>query len=81
VFKHYANIRYPFQDLGTTLDMVNLRGNVRGLKEWNEGYEDLEAIPFSLVVEFKTERKHWSMYADSEEEKVSGSPRRFSCPC
>jgi hypothetical protein len=57
--------------------MVDLRGNVRGLKEWNEGYEDLEAIAFSFVVEFKTERKHWSMYADSEEEKVSRSTRRF----
>jgi MAP7 domain-containing protein 1 len=48
-----------------------LRGNVLSLKEWNEGYEDLEAIPFSFVVEFKIERKHWAMYADSEEDKVS----------
>jgi len=62
---------YSFQDLATILDKVNLRGNVLSLKEWNEGYEHLEAIPFSFVVEFKTERKHWAMYADSEEEKVS----------
>ena len=81
MFQHQANIRYPLQDLGTTLDKVNLRGNVRGLKEWNEGYEDLEAIPFSFVVEFKTERKHWSMYADSEEEKVSRSTRKFQTFC
>ncbi|CAA7269283.1 unnamed protein product [Cyclocybe aegerita] len=53
----------------TTLGQVNLRGNIRALKEWNQGYDDLEAIAFSFVVEFKDERDHWSMYADSEEEK------------
>ncbi|KIM44913.1 hypothetical protein M413DRAFT_442886 [Hebeloma cylindrosporum] len=71
-YKFVGNSIYLYRspkDLGTTLDKVDLRGNVRGLKEWNEGYEDLEAIAFSFVVEFKTERKHWSMYADSEEEK------------
>lgn len=55
----------------TPLEMIDLRGNVSGLKEWYEGYEDLEAIAFSLVVEFKDGRKPLSMYADCEEEKVS----------
>jgi len=53
----------------TPFEMIDLRGNVSGLKEWYEGYEDLEAIAFSLVVEFKDGRKPLSMYADCEEEK------------
>ena len=47
-----------------------MQGGLKGLKEWNEGYEDLEAIAFSFVVEFKDGRGFWSMYADTEEEKV-----------
>ena len=43
---------------------------MRGLREWNEGYEDLKAIPFSFAVEFNGEREPWSMFSDSEEEKV-----------
>lgn len=39
------------------------------MKEWNDGYEELEAIPFSFVVEFKYDRQAWSMYADSEHDK------------
>ena len=52
------------------LDKVELRGTIRGLREWNEGYEDLEAIPHSFAIEFKDGRGHWSMFSDSEEEKV-----------
>jgi len=53
------------------LEKIDLQGNVASLKEWYEGYEDLEAIAFSFVVEFKDKRKPLSMYADCEEEKVS----------
>lgn len=58
--------------MASPLEKVDLLGKVRGMKEWNEGYEDLEAIAFSFVVEFKEGQPdhHWSMYADSEEEKV-----------
>lgn len=49
---------------------MELRGKLRGLREWNEGYEDLEAIPHSFVVEFKDGRGPWSMFSDSEDEKV-----------
>lgn len=52
------------------LDQVDLRKQVRGLREWNEGYEDLKAIPFSFAVEFNGTREPWSMFSDSEEEKV-----------
>ena len=51
------------------LEKVDLPGIVRGLKEWSEGYEALEAIPFSFVIEFK-DGGVWSLYSDSEEEKV-----------
>jgi len=59
------------EDMITPLEKIDLRGNVGGLKEWYEGYEDLGAIAFSFVVEFKNGQEPLSMYADSEEEKVS----------
>lgn len=62
--------RFSIQDMTTPLEQLDLNGNVKALKEWNEGYEDLEAIPFSFVVEFRKGRPYWSLYADSEEEKV-----------
>lgn len=53
------------------LEKIDLQGKVGGLKEWYEGcYEDLEAVAFSFVVEFKDGRAPMNMYADSEEEKV-----------
>jgi hypothetical protein len=58
------------------LDAVELYGKVQGIREWNEGYEDLKAIPYSFVVEFLDDRGHWLMFADSEEEKV-----RYIFPC
>ncbi|KAJ7077893.1 hypothetical protein B0H15DRAFT_861330 [Mycena belliarum] len=57
------------KDTNQVLDQMDLRKKVRGLREWNEGYEDLKAIPFSFAVEFNGEREPWSMYSDSEEEK------------
>ena len=56
--------------MSTSLEEVDLRGQVRGLREWNEGYDYLEAIAFSFVVEFRDNTDNWSMFADSEEEKV-----------
>lgn len=53
----------------TALDQVELRDKVRALREWYDGYDDLEAIAFSFVVEFK-DGEHWSMFGDTEEEKV-----------
>ena len=67
------------------LEEIDLQGNVGGLKEWYEGcYEDLEAVAFSFVVEFKDGRMPMNMYADSEEEKVGTAPNTLSywltCP-
>ncbi|KAJ7760407.1 hypothetical protein B0H16DRAFT_1719909 [Mycena metata] len=59
------------KESGQVVDEVNLRGQVLALREWNEGYEDLKAIPFSFAVEFNGEREPWSMFSDSEEEKFA----------
>ncbi|KAF9478270.1 hypothetical protein BDN70DRAFT_880130 [Pholiota conissans] len=70
-YKFVGNTVYLYRspkDL-TLFEEANLEGQVRGLKEWNEGYDELEAIAFSFVVEFKDDRLHWAMFADSEEEK------------
>ncbi|KAJ7050473.1 hypothetical protein C8F01DRAFT_1178512, partial [Mycena amicta] len=57
------------KDLTQVLEQVDLRGQIRALREWYEGFEDLKAIPFSFAVEFKGERELWSMFTDSEEAK------------
>lgn len=63
------------------MEKIDLQGNVGDLKEWYEGcYEDLEAIAFSFVVEFKDGREPMSMYADSEEEKVGITLNTLNCP-
>ena len=69
------------QDMTAPLEKIDLQGNVGGLKEWYESsYEDLEAIVFSFVVEFKDGREPVSMYTDSEEEKVSIALNTVNCP-
>ncbi|KAF5336060.1 hypothetical protein D9611_006251 [Ephemerocybe angulata] len=57
------------KDTITPLETVDLQGKVKGLKEWKDGYEELEAIAYSFVVEFKDERGAWSMFSDSEADK------------
>lgn len=51
-------------------DETTLRGRIQALREWDEGFDELKAIPFSFAVEFRDDEGPWSMYADSEEEKV-----------
>ena len=41
-----------------------------GIKEPDEGYEELSAIPHSFAVEFTHDDGPWSMFADSAEDKV-----------
>lgn len=59
------------QDTTEYLDKVELQGKIKALREWDEGYEDLKAIPFSFALEFAENdvRSFWSVYTDSEEEK------------
>ncbi|KII85770.1 hypothetical protein PLICRDRAFT_44171 [Plicaturopsis crispa FD-325 SS-3] len=58
------------QDTAQALDTLELKRRVRGLKEWNEGYEYLESIPHSFAIEFTDGRGPWAMFCDSEQEKI-----------
>ncbi|KAG5637690.1 hypothetical protein H0H81_003606 [Sphagnurus paluster] len=71
-YKFIGSVVYFYRNANDThqcLDEVELLGKLRGLREWNEGYEDLEAIPHSFAIEFQDEQEHWSLFSDSEEEK------------
>lgn len=60
------------QDTNLILHSVDIRNDVRAIKEWHEGYEELKAIPHSFALEFKDRNKDtWSLYADSEADKVT----------
>ncbi|KAK0458417.1 uncharacterized protein EV420DRAFT_1542147 [Desarmillaria tabescens] len=57
------------KDMNQVLDQIQLRGKLNGLKEWNDGYEELKAIPNSFAIEFKDQRGPCAMFCDTEEEK------------
>jgi len=40
------------------------------LNEWHEGFEELEAIPHSFAIQFRDGQGAWSMFTDTENEKV-----------
>lgn len=46
-------------------------GRIRAIKEPDEGYDELEAIPHAFAVEFRDGEGPWSMYCDNAEDKVS----------
>lgn len=50
--------------------MILERGRVAAIKEPDEGYDELEAIPHSFAVEFTDGDGAWCMYCDSAEDKV-----------
>lgn len=58
------------QEMIQPLEVVRL-ADIRHIKEWQEGYEELEGVPHSFAVEFRDGPDAWSMFADSEEDKVS----------
>ncbi|KDQ61634.1 hypothetical protein JAAARDRAFT_517134 [Jaapia argillacea MUCL 33604] len=43
---------------------------LRGVKEWDEGYEELRSVTHSFAIEFLGEEA-WRMYTESEADKVS----------
>ncbi|KAK0458421.1 uncharacterized protein EV420DRAFT_1747957 [Desarmillaria tabescens] len=57
------------KDMNQVLDQIQLRGKLNGLKEWDDGYEELKAIPNSFAIEFKDQRGPCAMFCDTEEEK------------
>ncbi|KAM6496893.1 hypothetical protein JOM56_007366 [Amanita muscaria] len=48
---------------------VDIKTEVRSIKEWDEGYEELKVIPHSFVVELAQRGEIWMMYTDTEDEK------------
>ena len=50
------------------IDSFELRGSVTVINEWEQGYDDLRAIPHSFAIEFIDEPA-WLFFADSEEDK------------
>ncbi|KAG7452808.1 uncharacterized protein BT62DRAFT_925352 [Guyanagaster necrorhizus] len=57
------------KDMNQVIDQIQVRGRLNGLKEWNDGYEELKAIPNSFAIEFKDQRGPCAMFCDTEEEK------------
>lgn len=45
-------------------------GRVAAVKEPHEGHEELEAIPHAFAVEFNDGENAWSMFCDTEGDKV-----------
>jgi len=58
------------KDVSQPVDSIELGGRVSALREWHEGYEELEALDYSFALEFKDGQGPWSMFCDSEEDKV-----------
>ncbi|GAW09985.1 enoyl- hydratase carnithine racemase [Lentinula edodes] len=58
------------KDMNQTLDEVELRGQIVGLREPNEGFEELKAIKHSFAIVFKDGRDPWAVFGDTEEEKI-----------
>lgn len=62
------NLTLTPQETQKVMDSFSFRGSVSGIKEWNQGYDDLRAIPHAFAVEFYDEPA-WLFFADSEEDK------------
>ncbi|KIY43657.1 hypothetical protein FISHEDRAFT_68065 [Fistulina hepatica ATCC 64428] len=67
------------KDMSRAFEQIELKGKLRGLKEWNEGYEELRAIPHSFAIEFLDGREPWSLFLDTEEEKFKLLGLLHSC--
>ncbi|KAF9049344.1 hypothetical protein BDZ89DRAFT_1089099 [Hymenopellis radicata] len=70
--EHIVWRRRYYRFIGNTLFLYRSPKDIHqvtALKEWNEGYEDLKAIPHSFAIEFN-DRDPWAMFCDQEEEKI-----------
>ncbi|OCH91035.1 hypothetical protein OBBRIDRAFT_887284 [Obba rivulosa] len=60
-----------FRSADTTaqpIDVVPL-AKIRRVREWQDGYEELEAVPHSFAVEFTDGGRPWCMFTDAAEDK------------
>ncbi|KAI0065630.1 actin depolymerizing protein [Artomyces pyxidatus] len=62
LFKNEKEVNLP-------LETIKLKGCVRSVNEWNEGFEELRAIPHSFALVFGNGRETMFMYTDSELDK------------
>jgi len=58
------------KDLSKVLDSVELSGQVVGVKEWSDGFEELRAMPHSFAIVFAGHRDPMLAYTDSSREKA-----------
>ena len=49
--------------------MIQL-SSIQRIREWQDGFEELQSIPNSFALEIKDMHDPWSMFTDSSEDKV-----------
>jgi hypothetical protein len=52
------------------LDVINIASQVETIREWFEGFEELQALPDSFAVMFKDGKRSISFTANSVRDKV-----------
>lgn len=57
------------QDDVKPLETIQL-SRIQRIREWQDGYEELQAIPHSFALELKDLHEPWGMFTDSNEDKV-----------
>ncbi|KAG7093855.1 hypothetical protein E1B28_007493 [Marasmius oreades] len=57
------------KELHNVLDELDLQGKLSGVREWDEGFDELKVVPHSFAIQFKGNRAPWAMFLDSAEEK------------
>ena len=51
------------------LETIQL-SSIQRIREWQDGFEELQSIPNSFALEIKDMHDPWSMFTDSSEDKV-----------
>ena len=61
------------------MDEIDLDGRVQAVREWHEGFEELEAIPHSFAILLSNGQGSMSMFANTDDEKVYTCFYQVSC--
>ena len=56
------------------LETIQL-SSIQRIREWQDGFEELQSIPNSFALEIKDMHDPWSMFTDSSEDKVRKNKR------
>ncbi|KAF8623922.1 hypothetical protein AX17_007250 [Amanita inopinata Kibby_2008] len=71
-FRLHGNTIYLYRnakEMQQPGEEIRVGDQLKSVKEWNDGYEELEAIPHSFVFEFMEQGKNWMLFTDTEEDK------------